>query len=74
MHISPIGHTYEFGHPVRISASASGIEDFDVLIELLTERDRIKILCSSDWALNLSATLRQRVIESKEEQKAKTFQ
>lgn len=66
-------HSNEFGHPVYVSASASGVEDFDVLLELTTERDKIKILCSSEWALNLAETLRQRASESKDEEKSKTF-
>jgi hypothetical protein len=71
--ISPIDHTNEFGHPVRVSASRSGVEDFDVILELVTERDKIKILCSSDWALNLAETLKRRVDESKTEEKSKQF-
>jgi hypothetical protein len=71
--ISPINHTRDFGSPVRVHASCSGIEDFDVLFELLTDRDEIKVLCSAEWAFNLAKTLEQKATESANERKAKTF-
>jgi len=71
--ISPLDHSSEFGHPVRVSASCSGVEDFDVLLELVTERDKIKILCSSDWAMNLGKTLQARATEAQTECKSKQF-
>jgi hypothetical protein len=71
--ISPINHANEFGSPVRVFASCSGIEDFDVLIELVTDRDKIKILCSSGWAMDLGKTLQARASEAQAECKSKQF-
>ncbi len=71
--ISPLDHSNEFGHPVRVSASTSGIEDFDVLLELTTDRDKIKILCSSEWALDFGKTLQARATEAQAERESKCF-
>lgn len=71
--ISPIDHTNEFGNPVRVSASCSSLEDFDVLLELVTDRDKIKILCSSEWAMDLGKTLQARAAEAQAELKSKSF-
>jgi hypothetical protein len=64
LQITPLDHGREFGYTVRVASFSSGVEDFDVLIELETERDRIKILCSSEWAASLGKTLLERAAKS----------
>jgi hypothetical protein len=71
--ISPLDHSNEFGHPVRVSAYTSGIEDFDVLLELMTDRDKIKILCSSEWAMDFGKTLQACATKAQTGRKSKCF-
>ena len=61
--ISPLDHSAEFGRALRLSAYGGGVEDFDVLLELMTDRDKIKILCSPEWAEHLAEVLQATVKE-----------